>query len=303
MVEIAELDFKILPLAVVSDGVFERPVRTSFVAKEDRERILEFPRLPQVVTSEQLDEAELGARLVLNQLHADSGEQIEIRRDQQEVAIVGVVETDERKRELQKQLGLVPHVKAGIQSTNDLKNAPVATGPTSIQAASMPDAPSPLELFMQKHGRSLTEGNALAQQLSNEVLTISRESKAIADLQTRFAPNKGRDTLAAATLTELIYSHRERLDAALKNERALLTEVQTGSIEAMTASPVETLSLLEDASHNLALLKELTQANSLAERSAEEIFSDMEISLQNLSVAANNVLDKPQSTATLSKRK
>lgn len=303
MVEIAELDFRILPLSAVSDGVFEPPVRTSFFVIEDRGRIFELPRLPQIVTSEQLDGAELSARLVLNQLHADSGEQIELQREQQEVVVEGVVETDERKQELQKQLGLIPHVRSAIQSIDDLKNAPASTGPTSIQMASMPDEPSPLELFMQKHDRSLTEGNALAQQLSNEVLTISRESKAIDDLQTRFVPKRGRDILTTATLTELIYSHRERLNVALKNERALLAKTRVGSLEGTDASPIETPSLSEEANRNLALLKELTQTHSPAKRSAEEILPDMEISLQGLSVAANNLFGKPQPAATLSKRK
>src|SRR6201999_2346890 len=74
-VEIAEVDFKILPWSAVNADIFEPVDTAGITAASNPARVLSFPRMPEVLTEDQLDEAELAARLVLNQLHADTGEQ------------------------------------------------------------------------------------------------------------------------------------------------------------------------------------------------------------------------------------
>ncbi len=132
-VEIAEVDFKVLPWAAVSSDVFEPMADVSSSLAATRAPVLEFPRLPQIVTEQQLDEAELNARLMLNQLHADNGEQIAIHRQRQEIVVEGVVETEERKRELQAQLRVVPHLTVAIQSEGEFKDAPLSSNPTEFR--------------------------------------------------------------------------------------------------------------------------------------------------------------------------
>jgi hypothetical protein len=301
-VEIAELDYKILPWSAVGTDVFQ-PIDSPPSTPPVRKVLSALPKLPQVVTQGQLDEAELAARLILNQLHADSGEQIEVRREQESVAVEGVVETDERKRELQAQLRTVPHLVVSIQSLADLKNSAENTPreglATNVQSASMPDQPSPLAIFLRAHGHSVTEINRLAQRFFNTALTVSQESKAIVDLQTRFVPSEQRTLLAAATLSELIYSHRERLESALRDERALLKEAQ-GS----TAQPIRDRqrpsSLMDAAGKNLALSRELTQTNGLETRSVEEILKEMWISVDELTA---DVYEKTPGDSTLSEKK
>ncbi len=61
-------------------------------------------------TAAALDSAELSARVVLNRLHADEGEQISISRTNRGVNVKGVVDTDERKREIATRLSAVPYV-------------------------------------------------------------------------------------------------------------------------------------------------------------------------------------------------
>ncbi len=302
-VEIAELDFKILPWSAVEADVFESIGDMASSVLASRARVLQFPKIPQIVTQEQLDEAELGARLALNQLHADIGEQIEIHRDQQKIEVLGIVETDERKREMQMQLRMVPHVTVSILSVADLKDAPENGSSAGVQTASMPDLQSPLEISLLAHGRSVSDINVLEQRLFNVALTISQESKAIIDLQTRFAPKAQRTIVAAATLSELIYSHRERLAVALKSERSLVREAEITPGAATAAFEPKVFSLVDAADRNLALSKELTQTNSPATRCAEQILAEMSVSIGDLTTAANEVYGKSQGAPTLSGKK
>ncbi len=301
-VEIAELDFKILPFSAVDADVFEPLSNFPYAGTTSRGRVLQFP-LPHTVTDIQLDESELSARLILNQLHADSGEQLEIHREPQGILIEGVVETDERKRELQAQLRIVPHVMVSIQSDADLKNAPAGDNPTQIQTASLPDQPSPLESLLKKHGRSVEEINSLAQRFFATAIAVSQESRAIVDLQTRFSHEGQSTVLAAATLSELIYSHRERLDAGLKSERVLISEVVTGHAVAPDSVRSIGTQLQAAAERNLLLTKELTQTDTPATRDAEQILAEISVSVDELATASNEIYGKPPSASTLSGKK
>ncbi|MBT9331576.1 anti-sigma factor family protein [Paracidobacterium acidisoli] len=297
-VEIAELDFKILPWSSVGPNVFE-PVAV-FDTAAVPSRVIPFPPPPEVLTPEQLDEAELGARLVLNQLHADTGKQIEFERSPQGVEVKGVVDTEEQKRELQQHLLMLPHVTASIQCVADLQNGHNSDAQAaSIRTAEMPDQPSPLELFLLKRGRSVSTINGLAQQLFSNALTISQESKAIADLQARFAPDSQQTVLASATLTELIFSHRDRLRAALNQERELLAEAQSGPASGEGAPLPEPFSLMAAARRNMDLCRELTATSGGATRTAEMILADMSVSLDELTVDARAVNGNLQSDAAL----
>lgn len=295
-VEVSEVDFKILPWSAVDENAFEPIANVESAVARTPTRVLPFPRMPETLSSDQLDEAELGARLVLNQLHADTGEQIEIGRISQGVEVKGLVETEDRKRELQKQLRIVPHLTVSIQSVADLKESPGASkGISSIETASMPDQPSPLEVYLLAQGRSVSGINVLARRLFNAALTVSQESKAIDDLRIHFAAGEQKTLIASATLSELIYSHRERLQFALKQERQLLAEA--GSVSAATEAWVGqpgSSSLMNAAARNLALCKELTQTGGLGAQSAEKILASMSISVEELTASTHHAYAKPQ---------
>jgi hypothetical protein len=303
-VEIAELDFKILPWSSVDKSIFE-PLGSEPSAVTARSaRVLQFPHLPEVLNEDQLDEAELGARLMLNQLHADTGEQIAIRRVPQGVVVEGVVETDERKRTLLAQLRTVAHLTVAIQSVADLKNDPGTDADVvEIKTGSMPDQPAPLETYLMQRGRSIGFINVLAEDLFNNALAISQESKAIDELEARFSHGEQRTVLAAATLSELMYSHHERLQAALRQERSLLAEIQDTPSSHDGAAAATASSLLEAAVRNLGLCKELTQTNNPATRSAERILAEMSISMGDLTADAREGYGMAQGDSTLSGKK
>jgi hypothetical protein len=303
-VEIAELDFKLLPWSSVDASVFEPIGSIESAGMPSPSRVLALPRMPERLSEGQLDEIELGARLRLNQLHADSGEQIEIARMEQGIEVRGLVETNERKRALQAQLAGMPRVTVSIQSVSDLKNSEATNdGVKSVKAAPMLDLPSPLETYLLARGQSIRGISSIEQQLFDNALTISQESKAIEDLETRFVPDGRTSVIASATLAELIYSHHERLQAALKQERELLGEIQAMSSTGDGASTRKISPLLDTAVRNLVLCKELTLANSPNTRSAETILADMSVVLDDLTADAREAYGKSQGDSTLSEKK
>jgi hypothetical protein len=303
-VEIAELDFKMLPWSSVDTSVFEPIGGMETAMTTTSSRVLSFPLPPERLSEDQLDEIELGARLMLNRLNADTGEQIEIARTEQGVEVRGLVETNARKRALQTQLAAVPHLTVDLQSVADLKNSPgINDGVKSIKEAPMLDVQSPLETYLLAHGRGVRAINVLEQRLFDNALTISQESKAIEDLQARFVPDDRKTVIATATLSELIYSHHERLEAALKQERELLGEIQAASAVGDRASTRKASPLLDAAVRNLVLCKELTLADSPNTRSAEKLLAEMSVLLNDLTADAREAYGKPHGDSTMSKTK
>jgi hypothetical protein len=298
-VEVAELDYKILPWAAVDTNLFEPIGSLDVSIARPSIRVLSFPRTPETLSESELDEAELSALLILNRLHADTGEQIKVHRLSGIVEADGLVESEDRKRELQTQLAMVPHLTVSIRSIDDLQKTPDQGGAVnSVKSASMPDHPSPLGLYLQARGQSVNDVNGLAERFFNSALTISQESKAIAGLQSRFAPGNQRTVMASATLAELIYSHRERLKEALIEERKLLSEVQdSGNGNGISAS--DRLSLLNGAERNLALSKELIETDSTSPRNAASILIEMSATVEELTSAVRVTYEKPQGESAL----
>ena len=303
-VEIAELDFKVLPWSAVDANVFEPIGNVETAVSTAPARVIPFPRLPETLSEEQLAMTELTARLVLNQLHADTGEQIEVDRTAQGIEVKGLVESEERKRELEGKLQTVPHLTVALESVTELKTSSGGEdGAISIKTATMPDEPSPLETYLLARGQTINAINVLAERLFNSALTVSQESKAIADLQARFIPGEQKTVLASATLSELIYSHHERLKEALQQERAVLSLMQPSSGKANKSTDPHAPSLMDTAARNLNLCKELTKSNGSATQSAEGILAGIAASLDDLTAGARHAYGQPQGDAALSERK
>jgi hypothetical protein len=164
----------------------------------------------------------------------------------------------------------------------------------------MPDHPSPLQEYLRTKGQSVGEIANLGERLFQNALAISQESKDISDLQSRFGSEGQRTVLATATLTELIYSHHERLNAALQRERELLVEAAGSSAKPQTSDVPEASSLVAAADRNLGLAKELIQTNHPATRPAERILAEMSAAVTDLVTEAHEAHGKSQDNAALS---
>lgn len=289
-VEITELDYSVLPWNAVDANVFE-PLPPA--APDVPQSSPPAPHLPLAAPAapsvEQLDETELVTRMILNQLHADEDGQIEVRRSEQGIEVVGLVATEDRKRELVQQLMAVPRLKISIQSETDLKTLPPEHGDAvSVESEMLPDTPSALERYLRGRGRTTENINGVEQQLFEDALVISRESRFIIDLKNRFSDFKQMPILEEAEFESLLYSHHERLETALAQEQGLMAQVGASTASAGQGSAPGTL-LLVEADKNLALIRELTQNSVAHPRSAEEILADMAVTLESLLPAAREI--------------
>ena len=304
-VEIAELDYSVLPWTPEVSGLFE-PVAGVSAPDAIRQHSIPIPFSPLLLSDEQLDEAELSARLTLDRLHADTGEQIEVVRGPYGIEVRGIMDAEDRKRELETQLSMLPHVTASISSIEGLKKKSSRQGElSSLKVIEMQTRTTPLEAYYLAHVRNLVPLSKLSIELLNRADTISRESMAIEDLQQRFLHNGEISLIASDTLAELLFAHKHKLLTALKSEEQLLSQTQIKpppSPQAGTAYGTNSgLSAL--AEWNLALTMELATGKGGSGRPAETIVSELVTSMDDLTLRARAIQVVPQNSTKLDKKR
>jgi len=183
-VEIAELNYDVMPWGAVNQDWFE-PLSGSV---SDAHPSFSVP-MPRLLSGLELDSAELGARLVLNQLHADTGEQIHVARSANGIQVKGVVDTDQRKSQLVGRLLQVPHVHPSLLSVEEIGSQPPVTSPHGgqpIQAYSVEAQASPLEQYLREKKLPVDNLAAISQGLLDNCLKVQQARGHLSELQYRF---------------------------------------------------------------------------------------------------------------------
>lgn len=305
-IEIAEVDYQVLPWNSADAGLFQ-PEGASYADGLSRSRPALIPLPPALPTQEQLDETELGVRLVLNELQADTGEQIQIERGTSAVEVKGLVETDRRKRELLDQLRIIPRVKTSILSMEELKRNPENEPENaSIKVTAVAAQPSPLEAYFVSHGKDAKALRSLSQQLLENAVSVSQESRAISDLNRRFAANGEMSALAQGTLSTLFFSHQEKQERALDEEQRLFNLLRGtigGPQFGLSRNQGMTEMTVSISERNLLLCEELTLGSSTETRQVETIMQDMATTLMELRRSVQKDRMQLQNTAIAREKK
>lgn len=303
-IEIAEVHYDVLGWDAVNNALFEPlgpPPTASAIGSVLR-------ALP---SEEELDLAELQARLVLNRLHADSTEQLEFLRSRSSVEVKGVVESNARKQELIAQLRTVPHVVLAIFSVDDLRTQGEGDSTaSSVRAYSTVGQASPLEQFFRAQGKGTDTLNATSQQLLDAALSVKQESSAIAELYQRFGNNAQLDEAGKSTLQQLLDAHASHLQQAVDTEDRILVETvmtRPAALQAWSALEGTRSLLAPAASRNLDLCKELISGSDGSQRDATLIASDLFHVTQQLrnslhSIASNKSTSGQAAIPTSEKR-
>ncbi len=270
-IEIAELNYAVLGWNEVNQALFE-PLHSGAP-------VVAAIHLPTVLSPEQLDLAELQARLVLNRLNADSTEQLDFSRSNTSVQIKGIVESTQRRNALVAQLRLVPHVIPAIFSVEELSAPRDSTSRASgVKAYSMVGQPSPLEQFFKTHGRGQDAVSQISQKLLDAAASVRQESSAIHDLLERFSSDANLGDSGRAALNELIHSHATKLQAALDAEDRVIEDSVPLAHAARPLSPMAESTptgLRAFGDHNMALCREFITGSDRTSRPAEAIASDL----------------------------
>jgi DNA-directed RNA polymerase specialized sigma24 family protein len=224
-VEIAELNYDVMPWGAVNQDWFE-PLAGQVVT--DVPGMHAALHIPHVFSDLELDEAELAARVVLNQLHADTGEQILLTRSVTGIDIKGVVDTDSRKQQLVSRLALLPHVHSSILSVEEIGSRPSARSAYGsgqpVQAYSVEAQPSPLEQYLREKKMPLDRLGTISQSLLDESLRIQQAEVHLSELQKRFKEANQLPPDQHNQLTELSRNYISTIQSGLDaNKRILLS--------------------------------------------------------------------------------
>jgi DNA-directed RNA polymerase specialized sigma24 family protein len=295
-VEIAELNYDVLPWNAVSPDWFEPLAATGPGVISDVHPSL-LPRFPSRLSEVELDQAELEARLVLNQLHADTSERLEIVRGGNGIEVKGIVETAMRKQEIEKELRRVPHVVPALYTFQEAASQPLAgTEVTSIKQTSIEAEPSPLEKYLLERGESHAQISQVYQELFTSSVAVNQNSKAIAELLPRYASGERLTDTAQAALEQLLTRNRSNLATALQQEVAIVKQLESGAVRSPGNGALNpSLNVLTNAAaRNVSLCNELITSSTSSPRRAEAISADLAQSIAQMTDIINRIPDQSQ---------
>lgn len=287
-VEIAELDYAVLGWSAVNDSIFE-PVEPLSGPSLQHLAIASLP------TREELDEAELLARVILSQLNADGREQLEFSRSSRSIVINGVVETNERKNALLAQLRTLPHVVTSIFSLEDL-NSRRDLGPsstTAVQAYSAEAAgPSPLEALLRGPVAPEAQVSSISREILDAALALQQDSTALTELLQRFSRDSRLSYPARKALEELTERHYKNLMDELDEEEHVMRRVAAASGQSsapgLAAKLDEPQTLTAAVARNRVLCTELISSAQSRSRTGQIISSEILANIMEIRRIANN---------------
>jgi hypothetical protein len=284
-IEIAEVHYDVLGWDAVSDALFEplgRPPAVPAIASA----------LPHLVSPEQLDLAELQARLVLNNLHADSTEQLEFLRSRSTVEVKGIVDSEARKQQLVSALRTLPHVIPAIFTVEYLNaHRADADSVSSVRAYSTVASGSPLERFLRAQGRGTEDLNGISQKLLDAALSIKQEGSAIDQLQRRFGDEERLDDAGKQAFTQLLKAHVSQLLAAADAEDTLIVRV-IGARPPNAKVSTDAAPLTVAASVPFNLCRELISSENSPRGDVPALAGELMRSTQSVRISAHKILDQ-----------
>jgi DNA-directed RNA polymerase specialized sigma24 family protein len=258
-VEIAELNYDVMPWGAVNQDWFEPLAGQAMTDTPGMHAAL---HIPHVLSDLELDETELAARVALNQLHADTGEQIHLTRGATGIDVKGVVDTDSRKQEIVSRLALLPNVHSSILSVEEIGSRPPSRSgfgsDQPIQAYSVEAQPSPLEQYLREKRMPLDQLGAISQSLLDESLRIQQAEVHLSELQRRFKEANQLPADQQNQLTDLSRNYINTIQAALDGNKHTLLAIGLDGVEP-TASSSDSNSHGGDLEQQVRRYQELCQ--------------------------------------------
>jgi hypothetical protein len=255
-VDIAEVDYSVMPWGASTEPFFDPPPRNTF---SDAARH-HLPLIP--LTTAELDEAELRARLALNLLHADTDLHVEIMRSGAGVRVRAIVNSDARKRELVARLKPLPNVAAEISTFRERERVPRPKAATTLHLYENVAESSLLQRYLAAKGWAPDRAADLSGQILNASLVVYSESKTLDELSRRFGPPYQLADTSADLLGCLVGNHTAALLAALDREEALLAETGLSSASNAASGPASALFIADSGQRNRALCEQLVLAGA-----------------------------------------
>jgi hypothetical protein len=270
-IEIAELSYDVLPWAAVNPSLFE-PIQGEAMHPSLAASASAIHRL--MPTRDALVTAELEARLALVQLRAINGEDIQVNRRDSRVVVQGIVDTDDRKQEIENAMNRIAFVKPELKSFEEMERMRKASqGQGEIEVHPGDATPSPLDKAVAVKDISQDEAVTISRTLTESSILIARESLTIEALDQRYGNESANlNDKNKQLLTALRTEHLSTLLQALTSEQSALAPYAVNDDSREEAQP-EQLSIL--AGRNNELCKELVSGADNNSRRATAILHDL----------------------------
>jgi len=274
-IEIAELNYAVLGWNTANESLFE-PLASFHAAS---------PVPPAPLSADDLDLAELDARLALNRIHADEGEQINVVRTDRGIEVKGVAETDERMHQIVSSLRQVPHVRTDVLSLAELQGRhDSGPSPQSVSVQTLDVQASPLVRYLSSMGTFGRSVSDVSGSLLDASLAVRRNAAELAALEGSRAAEAA-SPAKSWVIGELSRSYFSRLLEALDAQEATLRQLGFKPPEAV-APPASAVELLPEAEREDALCRELIAGSDGGTRSGPEIAAEMFASIARIRSAA-----------------
>ncbi|HVJ07193.1 MAG TPA: RNA polymerase sigma factor [Acidisarcina sp.] len=285
-IEIAELNYDVMPWGAL-DGDWFEPSVAPLVNPHRGPGVLSHPLIP--LSEDELDEADLGVRLALNQLGADTGERVTMVRTPTGIQVKGIVATEDRKREIEARLFLIPHVTPLIFTFNEIQSRP-EEGDSIASIASVSDAAqaSPFENYLVEHGKSREYARQSSADLLDSAISIKQSSLAIMKLLHDFSDGRPMTPAAQMLHKQLVELHRGKLHAAISRQESLLAAMGLSHAASGTPSPPDG-DLEAVANRNLALCKLLSRQDGGSKESAQPLLEELADSAAKINIVVQRM--------------
>jgi DNA-directed RNA polymerase specialized sigma24 family protein len=261
-VEVAELNYDVLPWGAINQDWFEPLAATSYPKTRSLHPSV-IGHLPVHLTEVQLDEAELGARLVLSQFHLDADARMRMTRSPDSVRVEGIVSSAAQRREIESRLRQVQYVTPLVTSEEELRNQPTPAGNiASVKQSSDIAQIAPLVAFLTGQGMDREDVVDLSQRLLSAAIAVNQRSRLFHDLDRRFGSEEHLSSASRELLEELLAEQKDKLLVAIDEEDRALNA--TGIPASVTPDPsyrqVGDLATLGE--HNFSLCKQIASGGT-----------------------------------------
>jgi DNA-directed RNA polymerase specialized sigma24 family protein len=261
-VEIAELNNDVLPWGAINQDWFEPLPGSSDVGMQSVHPVI-LGHLPVRLTDMQLDEAELGARLVLSQLHLDADARVQMVRSSDSVQVEGIVSNIAQRRELESRMHQVKYVTLLVTSEEELRNQPASIGDiVSVKQSSDVAQVSPLETFLTAQGMHQEDIVELSQRLLNASITVNQRSRILQDLSGRFGSEEHLNDASRRLLEELMKEQSSKLLSALDEENRAISATGISTAASPDAAKRSAGDLASLGEHNFWLCKQVASGGT-----------------------------------------
>jgi RNA polymerase sigma factor (sigma-70 family) len=280
-IQVAELSYEVVSWGPATESWFE-----SSLGEPSQPATRPAVALPTLhsfeVSEDQLDMAELGVMVALQELQADT-ERLRESRTRSGIVVTGIVESDARKRQIFTRLKAIPHVAATIWSYRDIEAKPQdGFQHMNITALSVAAEESPLDKYCAARRLARDRCRQSAHQILNASASLVRECKRLHDLAGQFPSSRELTAGARALLDQLTTVYVEHLVVAVREEEDSfpLLEVEHAPSTASQGSPSPELSALVE--QNLKLASELVYAGDEHAREPSFVLQQLVISAQDI---------------------